>query len=531
MAGFGFNFADYDDGDSARLLTAADSDVESDAGSSDAGDAPTSWAELDRRLLQRIASFLPRQSDRRSFCLVSKDWALAAAPMLWAYPQFATPEQLAAFQRIVSDRPHVYGPRVRGVRFTLSSHFDRHLYSPYYCDSDHPSDAELPALVEVAQGRHVLSTDPAILRALLHGSDLTSPPLAFKFARACSPIDCLSIYGFRLRDKHISSDLLRWRLREVEIIGMPRKPLANLGHLLCSLSGLRQLRLESDIPLPADVWGSIALRLPALRSLRIWAPSIATARLAHALRAGLCALEVLHLVGAGSDAGDDLVVRVAECAPGIRSLVVYGAHVSARSARVILTRATELQHLELVRDEPEPLAAAPGAADDSLAVVATRLSMLSLRNLAVDDALIAAAAPAVTQLRTLHISGAPGLHGEPVGALLRTSTCLAALGLYDSPLLSDAALAGLGSGPSAELVRVLFVRKCGMQSDGVERALPSLTNLKHFSVVGAEAVQQMFQYAFEPASPADAPMSAPAVSRSFNTAYPPDHFLCKSDPD
>ncbi|KAJ2709053.1 hypothetical protein H4R19_004446, partial [Coemansia spiralis] len=518
-----FNFADYESGDESRAAPAPDSDAECEA-------VAGSWAELDRGLLQRIAGFLPRQSDRRSLCLVSKDWALAVGPMLWAYPQFATPEQLAAFQRTVTERPDVFGPRVRGVRCTLSSHFDRHLQSAYYSASDGPSDAELPALLEIAQGRHVLSTDPAILRPLLQGSDLTSPPLAFKFARACSPIDCLSIYGFRLRDKHIAGDLMRWRLREVEIIGMPRKPLATLGQLLCSLSGLRQLRLESDAPLPADVWGPIALRLRTLRSLRICAPAIATARLAEALRTGQGALDVLHLVGSDCDAGDELVTHLAAHSPRIRSLVVHSARLTAQSARTALAVLAELVHLELARYDPEPLGAS--AADAGAAsVVAARLTTLSLRNLAVGDNLVAAAAPVVTRLRALHICGALDLHGAPVAALLGASTRLAALGLYDCPQLSDAALVGLASGASAESVQVLLVRQCAMQSDGIERALPALTALKHFSVVGAEAVQQLFQYAFEPLSPVDAPVSAPAVSRSFRPTYPPDHFFCKSDPD
>ncbi|KAJ2808149.1 hypothetical protein H4R21_000192 [Coemansia helicoidea] len=520
MTGYGFNFADYDSGDESPVAaTAADHDFEMEA----------SWAGLDRRLLQRIAAFLPQQRDRRSFCLVSKDWALAAGPMLWEYPQFATPEQLAAFQSTVAARPDVYGPRVRGVRCTLGSHFDRHLASPYYSDGAQASDAELPALVEVAQGRHVLSTDPAILRALLHGSDLTSPPLAFKFARACAPIDCLSVYGFQLRDKHIATDLMRWRLRDVEIIGMPRQPLTALGQLLFSLSALRRLRLESDAPLPADVWGPIALRLRGLRSLRLCAPAIATARLAAALRAGPAHLDVLHLVGPDCDATDELVAGVIAHSPRIRSLVVHGAHLTAHAARAALAGAPHLVHLELARYDPEP----PGAASaDAVRVVAAQLTTLSLRNLAIDDALVEAAAPVATRLRALHISGAPGLHGASVGALLGASTRLAAVGLHDCPRLTDAALAGLAAGASARTVRVLLVRQCAVQSDGVERALPALTELRHFSVVGAEAVQQLFQYGIEPASPAAAEsVSAPAAfSRSFRPTYPPDHFFCKSDP-
>ncbi|KAJ2778369.1 hypothetical protein H4R18_004645, partial [Coemansia javaensis] len=530
MERLAFNF-EGDDPDAlaaAAAAAAVDSDHEGD---SDADAAGSRWAALDRELLQRIASFLPRQGDRRSLCLVNRDWAIAAAPMLWASPQFSTPEQLAAFVHAVSSQPHVHGPRVRSVRFTLTSHFDRHLTSPYYSDADRPSDAELPALLEIAEGRHVLSTDPAILRTLLHGSDLTSPPLAFKFARACSPIDCLSIYGFRLRDKHISGDMMRWRLREVEIIGMPRKPLESLGHLLCSLSALRSLRIESDSPLAPDVWGPIGLRLPVLRSLRIWAPSIAAAQLVRSLRTAPRMLEVLHLIGVDSDAGDALVERVAEAAPALRSLVVYGSQITARSAHAVLTRATELSHLELIRTAPEAPPAPSGLADAPPVVVAARLNALSLHNVAVDDALVAAAAQVATRLRTLYIRGAPCLSGEPVGALLSASAQVAAVGLHDCPLLSAAALAGLASGPSAGTVRVLLVSRCGMQSDGIERALPALTGLKHFSVVGAETVQQVFRYAMDPSAlRPEAPMSAPAVTRSFKPAYPPDHYFCASDP-
>ncbi|KAJ2437859.1 hypothetical protein GGI03_009149, partial [Coemansia sp. RSA 2337] len=221
--------ANDDDKSDPRL---ADSDYESDSDASDVGDY-SPWANMDRRLLQRIIAYLPRQSDRRAFCLVSREWALAGESSLWAYPEFSTPKQLASFLRVVSDRPSVYGPHIRGIRFTLASHYDRHLTSPYYCDGD--MEAELPTLMEVAQGKHVLSTDPTVMRSLLHGSDLTSPPLALRFARMCSPIDRLSIYGFRLRDKYIVNDLMRWSLRELEIVGMPRKPLANLSYLLRNL--------------------------------------------------------------------------------------------------------------------------------------------------------------------------------------------------------------------------------------------------------------------------------------------------------
>ncbi|KAJ2158145.1 hypothetical protein GGF46_003983, partial [Coemansia sp. RSA 552] len=535
-----FNFAGGGGGsgsedDYLEYPPAADSDYESDAESSDIS-YTAAWSNLDRRLLQRIASFLPRQSDKRTFCLVSKDWALAATPGLWAYPHFSAPQQLAAFLRTVTDRPNVYGPHIRGIRFTLSSHYDRHLVSPYYTDDDEASDAELPTLLEIAQGKHVLSTDPAILRSLLHGSDLSSPPLAFKFARACSPIDSLSIYGFRLRDKHIVNDLMRWRLRDIEIIGMPRKPLANLGFLLYNLRSLRSLRIESETPLPSDVWGPVALRLPALHCLRIWAPGIPGAQLTSMLSSAPKSLDILHLVGAGSDTGDDLVELVVNASPQIRSLVVHGSRITARSASIALCQAEELVRLELIRDEPELPALPLAVADAPPTAVASRLGTLSLGNLAIEDALIGAAAQVATQLRTLYISGAPSLGGAAVAGLLHASTELVALGLYDSPLLTDAALEGLASGPSASKLRVLLVRQCRMQSDGVERALPSFTSLKHFSVVGTEVVQQLFQYGYEdqPAQePAEDDEAAPpsVVTRSFKPTYPQDHFFCKSDPE
>ncbi|KAJ1903856.1 hypothetical protein LPJ71_005027, partial [Coemansia sp. S17] len=108
--------ANDDDKSDPRL---ADSDYESDSDASDVGDY-SPWANMDRRLLQRIIAYLPRQSDRRAFCLVSREWALAGESSLWAYPEFSTPKQLASFLRVVSDRPSVYGPHIRGIRFTLA---------------------------------------------------------------------------------------------------------------------------------------------------------------------------------------------------------------------------------------------------------------------------------------------------------------------------------------------------------------------------------------------------------------------------
>ncbi|KAJ2081287.1 hypothetical protein H4R24_002464, partial [Coemansia sp. RSA 988] len=537
---FDFNFgtigddARADEGDDQRG-TSSDSDSDVESGDSSEG---ASWATLDRRLLQRIVSFLPGQSDRRTFCLVSKDWGFAATSDLWAYPQFSTPQQLAAFLRTVTERPHAYGSHIHGIRFTLSSHYGRHLVSPYYNDDYEASDAELSTLVEVAQGKHVLSTDPTLLRSLLHGSDLTSPPLAFKYARACSPIDSLSIYGFRLRDKYIVNDLMRWRLREIEIIGMPRKPLANLGYLLCGLRSLRSLRLESDAPLPADVWGPVALRLPALQKLRLWAPAIAASQIVRSLSSAPKLLEVLHIVGSGSDAGADLIELVVNESSCIQSLVVHGSGVTASSARTALCQAKHLSHLELMRNEPELPAVPSLVAVTTPVVVASQLNTLSLRNISVDDALVTAAAGVVTRLRSLYINRTPCLSGGAVAELLRASTRLVALGLYNSPLLSDVALEGLASGPSASRIRVLLVRQCHMQSDGVERALPALTNLKNFSITGTEVVQQVFNYAYDDSDTAaqqyegeeDSNPAPPVLNRSFKPMYPVDHYFCTSDP-
>ncbi|KAJ2879986.1 hypothetical protein H4R27_004991 [Coemansia aciculifera] len=517
--------ANDDDKSDPRL---ADSDYESDSDTSDVGDY-SPWANMDRRLLQRIMAYLPRQSDRRAFCLVSREWALAGESSLWAYPEFSTPKQLASFLRVVSDRPSVYGPHIRGIRFTLASHYDRHLASPYYCDGDSYTEAELPTLMEVAQGKHVLSTDPAVMRSLLHGSDLTSPPLALRFARMCSPIDRLSIYGFRLRDKYIVNDLMRWSLRELEIVGMPRKPLANLSYLLRNLRSLRSLRIESDSPLPADTWGPLALRLPQLHKLRIWAPSISGSHLLRAMNQAPQSMVVLHLVGRDNDASDEFVERIVQGSPHIQSLVINSANITARAAVSVLGSCARLTHLELARDEPE----SSFAAGDIPSVVASRLTALALQNLDIPDMLIRQAASVVTGLRSLHISGAVQVTGESVGALLRDSTRLAALGLFNCSSLSEELLDGLAQGPSAQSLRVLMVRQCAVQSEGVEAVLSAFPNIKHLSVVGVEIVRQQYEYIYDVASALEAaePQDRDIpVQRSFKSMYPSGHYFCKSDP-
>ncbi|KAJ1994921.1 hypothetical protein GGI25_001223 [Coemansia spiralis] len=516
----------------------AESDYESDADSTDqSGSSP--WNRLGCRLLQRIVSFLPRQSDRRSFCMVNKDWALAGEPSLWAYPEFSTPQQLSSFLHVVSENPGSHGRYIRGIRFTLTSHYDRHLTSPFYNNCDQYTDAELPTLLEIAQGRHVLSADPALMRPLLHGSDLTSPLLAFRFARLCSPIDSLSVYGFRLREKHIVSDMMRWNLRDLEIIGMPRKPLANLGFLLHGLRSLRSLRIESDLPLPADAWNPLALRMSALHKLRIWAPNIAGSQLLRASGQVPRGMVVLHLVGSGNDASDDFVQQIATNSPGLQSLVVYSTNITARSAAVALGACKSLTHLELVRDTVEE--AVHESTAEPLSVVSSCLSALTLRNLDVQDALISSAASVVTKLRTLHIAGSGYLTGAAVADLLRSSVCLAALGLYSCPRVSEKALQGLAESQSAAAVRVLIVNQCAMQSDGVERVLASFPGTKQFSVQGIEVVHQQFQYAYTAESDSNAPCSptdaetddAPAspkplpVKRSFNPMYPDSHFFSR----
>ncbi|KAI8325401.1 hypothetical protein GQ54DRAFT_308349, partial [Martensiomyces pterosporus] len=527
---------------------AVDSDEESDIEVSEDGECSL-WAALDRRILQRITGFVARQRDRRSFCLVNRDWALAGESHLWAYPEFATPQQLASFLRIVADKPGIYAPRIRGIRFTLGSHYDHHLATTgYFGGVARDSGLELPTLLEIAQGRHVLSPDPAILRTLLHGSDLTSPALALKFARMCSPIDSLSLYGFRLRDKHIVNDLMRWNLRELEIIGTPRKPLSNLSYLLYNLRSLRSLRIESDTPLPADAWGPLAIRLSGLHKLRIWAPNIAGAQLSRALNRPPTGLITLHLIGPGNDLEDEFVERIVQASPNMRSLAVYSTRVTGRSAEVALGVCANLTHLEVVRDDPQP----SSAESSSPHVVASHLSTLALRNIAIGDALIESAATTATSLRALHISGSPNLTGDPVAALLNASTSLASLGLSNCPRLSEKALLGLAQGPSAQTLQVLIVDQCGMQSDGVEYALPALVNLKHLTVAGTEVVHQRFQYAYNSTAAAAAAdgeaeetedreatdhgelvtqqLSPLAVDRQFEPVYPKGHYFRQSEP-
>ncbi|KAJ2443302.1 Nonsense-mediated mRNA decay protein 5, partial [Coemansia sp. RSA 2424] len=523
--------ANDDDKSDPRLV---DSDYESDSDVSDAGGDYSPWANLDRGLLQRIIAFLPRQSDRRSFCLVNREWALAGESALWAYPEFSTPKQLASFLRVVSDRPSVYGPHIRGIRFTLASHYDRHLVSPYYSDGDSYTETELPTLLEVAQGKHVLSADPVIMRSLLHGSDLTSPPLALRFARMCSPIDRLSIYGFRLRDKYIVNDLMRWSLRELEIVGMPRKPLANLSYLLRNLRSLRSLRIESDSPLPADTWGPLALRLPKLHKLRIWAPSISGSHFLRAMNQPPQSMAVLHLVGRNSDVSDEFVSRIVQGSPHIQSLVIHSASITASLAALVLGACACLTHLELVRDEPEPATTVA----DVPPVIAAKLATLNLQNLDIPDVLIRLIAPVVTGLRTLHIGGAPHLTGESVGALLCTSTRLAALGLFNCSNLSEYLLEGLVQGPSAKTLRVLMISQCAVQSDGVESVLSAFPNIKRLSIVGVEVVRQQYSYIYDGSSVSnDSEAEEPqhdssdiSVRRSFKPIYPSGHYFCKSDP-
>ncbi|KAJ1883957.1 hypothetical protein LPJ66_010843, partial [Kickxella alabastrina] len=509
----------------------SDYDYDSDIETSGLGDN-SSWASLDRRLLQRVVSFLPRPSDRREFCLVNKVWALAGEPYLWAYPEFSTPQQLSTFLRVVTDRTSTYGPHIRGIRFTLRSQYDRHLTSSHYCEEDSGVDAELPTLLEIAQGRHVLSADPAVLRPLLHGSDLSSPPLALRFARMCSPIDSLSIYGFRLRDKYIVNDMMRWNLRELEIIGMPRKPLANLSYLLNGMRSLISLRIESDSPLPTNVWGPLSTRLHGLNKLRIWAPSISGSQLLRSLSQAPQRMTVLHLIGADNDISDDAILSIVQSSPSMQSLVIHSANITARSAAASLGYCRKLTHLELARDQPE--ASNYSDADSALLpAVASRLNTLSVRNLAISDALVQSAALAIFGLRTLYISGAAALTGAAVGELLRGSTQLAALGLHNCPKLSDSALQGLAQGLSAPTLRVLLIHQCAVQSEGIERVLASFHAIKHFSVKGTEVVRQQFQYAYaatddNATDPVAEPQPLP-VQRSFKPVYPADHFFIKSD--
>ncbi|KAJ2654209.1 hypothetical protein IWW48_006255, partial [Coemansia sp. RSA 1200] len=544
------NFADaYNYADNQEV----ESDCESDTHSSESGDSPL-WGRLSCRLLQRIVSFLPRQSDRRNFCMVSKDWALAAEPSLWAYPEFSTPQQLSSFLHVVSENPNAHGRYIRGIRFTLTSHYDRHLVSPFYNNCDEYTDAELPMLRELVLGKHVLSADPALMRPLLHGSDLTSPLLAFRFARLCSPIDSLSVYGYRLRDKHIVNDIMRWNLRELEIIGMPRKPLANLGFMLHSMRSLRSLRIESDQPLPADIWSPLSLRMPALQKLRIWAPNIAGSQLLRVIaQQAPRNMTVLHLVGPDNDAGDELVERVVQGSPGLQSLVIHSASITARSASVALGTCGQLTYLELVRYLPEETACGVPADETAPVFVSSQLSTLALRNLAVQDSLVCSAASVATKLRTLHITGSNCLSDTSMAGLLRASTCLVALGLYSCPLLSEHALQGLAESPSAALMRIIVVENCGVQSNGVERVLSAFPRVKHFAVLGSETLRQEFAFAFNASDGTAVPVNTEEnpeitdrqiidtseleaeevlpkplpVKRSFNLVYPPDHFLSK----
>ncbi|KAJ2801367.1 hypothetical protein H4S07_004957, partial [Coemansia furcata] len=164
------------------------------------------------------------------------------------------------------------------------------------------------------------------------------------------------------------------------------------------------------------------------------------------------------------------------------------------------------------------------------------LATLALQNLDVPDALIRQAASVVTDLRTLHIRGAAQLTGESVGALLRDSTRLAALGLFNCANLSEALLDGLAQGPSAQSLRVLMVRQCAVQSDGVEAALSAFPNIKHLSIVGVEVVRQQYEYVYvADANPALETVESHGssdipVQRSFKPMYPSGHYFCKSDP-
>ncbi|KAJ1961346.1 hypothetical protein GGI12_003298, partial [Dipsacomyces acuminosporus] len=300
--------------------------------------------------------------------------------------------------------------------------------------------------------------------------------------------------------QRIASFLTRQRDRRsfclLEIIGMPRKPLSNLSYLLYNLRTLRSLRIESDTPLPADSWGPLATRLPGLSRLRIRAPNIPGSQLSRSLAKPPSGLNTLHLIGTGNDLADDFIERIVQGSPNIRSLVVYSTSITGRSAELALCSCASLTHLELVRDEPEPASSA-GTADIASPAVASRLNSLSLRNIDIPDALIQSASAVVTALRTLHIGGSTTVTGESVGALLAASTRLVALGLSNCANLSEKALLGLAGGSSAQLLQVLVISNCVMQSAGVEHALPALVNLKHLSIAGTEVLQQRFHYAFD----------------------------------
>ncbi|KAJ2330996.1 hypothetical protein GGI00_003454, partial [Coemansia sp. RSA 2681] len=315
---------------------------------------------------------------------------------------------------------------------------------------------------------------------------------------------------------------------------MPRKPLANLSYLLRNLRSLRSLRIESDSPLPADTWGPLALRMPKLHKLRIWAPSISGSHLLRAMNQPPQSMAVLHLVGRNSDVSDEFVSRIVQGSPHIQSLVIHSASITASLAALVLGACACLTHLELVRDEPEPATTVA----DVPPVIAAKLATLNLQNLDIPDVLIRLIAPVVTGLRTLHIGGAPHLTGESVGALLCTSTRLAALGLFNCSNLSEYLLEGLVQGPSAKTLRVLMISQCAVQSDGVESVLSAFPNIKRLSIVGVEVVRQQYSYIYDGSSVSnDSEAEEPqhdssdiSVRRSFKPIYPSGHYFCKSDP-
>ncbi|KAJ2361791.1 hypothetical protein IW150_007157, partial [Coemansia sp. RSA 2607] len=342
----------------------------------------------------------------------------------------------------------------------------------------------------------------------------------------------LSVYGFRMRDKYIINDMMRWNLHELEIIGLPKKPLGNLGYLLYGMRSLTSLRIESDVPLPNDVWGPLSLRLAGLSKLRLWAPEIAGSQLLRASGPVPQRMVVLHLVGSGNDISDDAVVRILEGSPQMQSLVIHSANITQQTVTAALANCTNLTHLELARDTLENAGSESMAA--SAVVAVTRLNTLALCNLSVSDSLISSASTSVSGLRTLYISGAPTLTGDALGSLLQNTTRLASLGLNDCPQLSDAAFTGLAQSSSVSTLRVVVVNQCAMQSDGIERIVPLLTSVKHFKVVGTEVVRQQFQYAYKaPANtvevtPEDTRPSV-SIQRSFVPVYPEGHFFTKSE--
>ncbi|KAJ1950727.1 hypothetical protein FBU59_000541, partial [Linderina macrospora] len=502
----------------------ADSDDDSDAGITD-DDMPIS-SKLDRRILTRIVAYVGAQHDRTTFCLVCRDWALAGESSLWAYPSFASPEQLAKFLRTVAERPNVFAPRIRGLRFTLDTQYDRHLHLDCRRES---GEIEHATLLELAKGGHVLAPDAAVLRALLHGSDLMQPALPLRFARMLAPVDSLSLYGYKLKDKHIVNDLMRWHLRELSIIGMPRRPLANLGYLLYNLRTLRGLRLESDSVLPADIWGPLAIRLSTLQHLRVCAPGIRGAQLVNAIGRVPTGLRVFHLVGQDNDAGDELVEFILKgSASTLQSLVVHSANITAKSAIMAMTMCPHLTHLELVRDAPESV----GGMHQDMTVVASRLHTLCLRNLAVPNQLIQGAASVVTSLHTLHISGASTVIGASLGALLASSTSLVALGLRNNLFVGDEAMVGLAQSPCAAALQALLVENCGVQSTGIEQAIPSLPNIRRLAVMGTEIVHQKYQYTVDAgrAPESDGQVQRVEVSRHFVPTYPSGHYSSTDSP-